>query len=368
MRRFTVRSAAAVSVATLLAATGGALAGTASAATRPASGTGFSIRGGLTAVAATSAGNAWAIGYTGSFSGSLIIHWNGKSWSRQAAPRGSGLDAVAASSARNAWAVGTTRAVGQGKTLTLHWNGTAWKRVPSPSPGGAALTGVATTSAGNAWAVGQFGTSKVEPLLLHWNGRKWARVAVRVKTHLATETPAFSSVSAISASNIWAAGAIIAHAAGAQGGLIMHWNGKAWKEMAEPRAPETSVAAVSPANVWTAGCLCAGNPGPLQTSHWNGKTFTHPRNPFKNPRFGGSSGVIAAAGNIAWTAGLRCGSGGCTPFLMRWTGKSWQLTSFDSKGARFSGMAVTSAGNAWAVGSTAAGKTLLLHWNGKTWR
>lgn len=48
-----------------------------------------------------------AIGFTGSDSGSLILHWNGKNWSRQAAPAAKGLDAVAASSAGNAWAVGT---------------------------------------------------------------------------------------------------------------------------------------------------------------------------------------------------------------------------------------------------------------------
>jgi len=31
------------------------------------------------------------------------------------------------------------------------------------------------------------------------------------------------------------------------------------------------------------------------------------------------------------------------------------------------GVAATSASNAWAVGSTDSGKTLILHWNGTTW-
>lgn len=38
------------------------------------------------------------------------------------------LSAVAATSASNAWAVGNTTAGAPGnKTLILHWNGTAWK-------------------------------------------------------------------------------------------------------------------------------------------------------------------------------------------------------------------------------------------------
>jgi hypothetical protein len=62
------------------------------------------------------------------------------------------LSGVAATSAGNAWAVGGANS---GKTLIVHWNGTAWSRVPSPSLSGfASLSGVAATSATNAWAVG----------------------------------------------------------------------------------------------------------------------------------------------------------------------------------------------------------------------
>ena len=46
---------------------------------------------------------------------------------------GSVLDGVAATSAGNAWAVGSTPSLA-GSTLILHWNGKAWTRVPSPKP------------------------------------------------------------------------------------------------------------------------------------------------------------------------------------------------------------------------------------------
>jgi hypothetical protein len=74
-------------------------------------GTGFSSL--LTGVTATSAGNALAVGNLSLQEGSqaLILHWNGRTWGQVTSP-GSGsptpsrLSAVAAASAGNAWAVG----------------------------------------------------------------------------------------------------------------------------------------------------------------------------------------------------------------------------------------------------------------------
>jgi hypothetical protein len=82
---------------------------------------------------------------------------------------------VAATSATNAWAVGFTG----NSTLVAHWNGTAWKQVPSPNPTNEkvhALNGVAATSATNAWAVGHTSTNNggnEKTLIAHWNGTSW---------------------------------------------------------------------------------------------------------------------------------------------------------------------------------------------------
>src|SRR6185437_5832073 len=85
---------------------------------------------------------------------------------------GGSLRGVAATSAGNAWAVGAVGSL-TARTLIVHWNGKAWARVPSPSPGNSGLYGVAATSATNAWAVGAAGSTT---LILHWNGKSWARV------------------------------------------------------------------------------------------------------------------------------------------------------------------------------------------------
>jgi hypothetical protein len=65
----------------------------------------------------------------------LIVHWNGASWKQvpSPGPRHSVLYAVAATSAGDAWAVGYTNTSRGGLALILRWNGAKWKRVPSPA-------------------------------------------------------------------------------------------------------------------------------------------------------------------------------------------------------------------------------------------
>jgi hypothetical protein len=134
--------------------------------------------GALNGIAATSASNAWAVGCAGHCFGpmattrTMIVRWNGAAWKYVPSPSPAGnsvLTAVAATSASNAWAVGYTR--NTDKTLILRWNGTAWKQVPSPTPGSLSqLLGVTVTSAHNAWAAGW----DLKGLILqHWNGTAW---------------------------------------------------------------------------------------------------------------------------------------------------------------------------------------------------
>lgn len=118
----------------------------------------------------------------------LIERWNGRSWTRLPTPNLSGdnwLTAVSADSKNDAWAVGYHGSPGQ--TVTEHWNGRSWKLVPSPSPGrlqgkaNGLLYGVAAISPDNAWAAGFYASSprgKQHALLLHWNGRTWRQINV----------------------------------------------------------------------------------------------------------------------------------------------------------------------------------------------
>ena len=129
----------------------------------------MSVRGQLYGVAAVSASDAWAVGRTHAFR-TLIMHWNGTTWTRVPSPSPSSddnLTAVTAVTARSAWAVGYTDVGAYYQTLILRWNGTAWQRVPSPaSAGGSQLDGVSAVSVGDAWAVGYAATPKVSKTLI----------------------------------------------------------------------------------------------------------------------------------------------------------------------------------------------------------
>jgi hypothetical protein len=382
MRVFTVRSVAgaATIVLAVSAVTAGCLTTATSAAVRVSVGaaspdaTGYAVAGALDAVAATSAANAWAVG-TGTGSKALIVHWNGRGWSSvtTGAPAGTALRAVAASSASNAWALGEDYS-GKGTSVILHWNGHAWKRVSFSAPAATYLTSVSVTSPSSAWAVGGYGTTSQHMIALRWNGKSWSRASLPKLPVQAHWGVALNSVSATSRSNAWAVGAFVSDYAGPGTGFTLHWNGKSWKRVASTPATKgdpVAVAATSASNAWLIGCPCQGGPAGAVTGLWTGHAWKTEPTPVAKPPSGGDGAAIAASGHLAWAAGAycRCDSGNYTnlPMLLRWTGKAWKLTTVPTSKINVLGVAVTSATNAWAVGSSTSQKTVILHWNGRSW-
>ena len=246
---------------------------------QPSPNAGSSPNGRLTGVAATSARNAWAVGFYFNSKGNpeaLIEHWNGKVWRRQPSPRrgrSSDFAAVAASSSSNAWAVGKYYNGTAERTLIEHWNGKAWKVKPSPNEGssrdGNELDGVAAISSARAWVVGDVFGRTFHALVERWNGKAW-----RVKRiPRRGSSDGLFGVAAASSSDVWAVGDynIFAHT------LIEHWNGQAWKlqpSSGREAAGLIGVAAVSPADAWAVGTHF-NQAGVRKTliEHWNGKAW-----------------------------------------------------------------------------------------------
>jgi hypothetical protein len=216
-------------------------------------------------VAATSAKNAWAVGYelAGADYRTLIEHWDGHTWKQVPSPSPSSsqnvLTGVAATSGNNAWAVGydLSRVY---QTLIEHWDGHTWKPVRSPTPSsiGNFLTGVATASAKNAWAVGyDFGSANYRTLIEHWNGHTWQKVA-SANVGPAGRFNELTGATAISSGDAWAAGYYLGNTADQT--LIEHWNGHAWKLAATPDLRGAAalnvldaVSAASSGKVWAVG-------------------------------------------------------------------------------------------------------------------
>ena len=404
------RGLAAVSAACLVAvATGGgpAAAGTTTHARAPgglpgpvAARASVPHTSDLSAVAATSARNAWAVGfrYNGTADQTLIEHWNGRAWREVASPdpggsfpgSGNQLAGVAATSARNAWAVGSWTNGTTRRMLIEHWNGRLWKHVSVSFTGclkdSDGLSAVTATSASNAWAVGTatscvFGVKIT--VILHWDGHSWHQVTSPDPGAFTDNT--LRGVSATSARDAWAVG-IYTSSSGLSLPLVAHWDGHAWTQVASPTPYDESmgllgVAARTPAKAWAVGEASTGSLGGTQqlTFHWNGTTWKQAPSSSQGGR--GLGGVAVVPGTRqAWAVGFRVSSTSpLLTFIERWTGSSWQRVLSPNPGQgpaqarlnQLQGVTAVSASSAWAVGACSKGaalKALVEHWNGRAWR
>ena len=232
----------------------------------------------LLGVAAVSANDVWAVGDFGAsapmYQRTLIEHWNGAKWTIVPSPNVANssqntLTAVAAVSATDVWAVGYSL-TSNNKTLIEHWNGSSWSIVPSPNVGsfGNWLTAVAAVAANDVWAVGSANNSATT-LVLHWDGSTWRVVPSPSAANW--QENSLNGVAAIASDDIWAVGTSYKDSYLGEDvytssvTLIEHWDGTAWSIVASPN-PGTAdnyyhtttneldgVAAVSTSDVWAVG-------------------------------------------------------------------------------------------------------------------
>ncbi|HWF79039.1 MAG TPA: hypothetical protein VN695_00570 [Streptosporangiaceae bacterium] len=284
--------------------------------------------GSLAGVAATSARNAWAVGFAGPAARprTLILRWRGRAWTKVSAPSlgaSGSLAAVAATSARNAWAVGSTGHAGGtvgygGKAVILHWNGSTWRSVPCPRPGtGSVIYAVAAGSASSAWAVGSYAT-KANPFgqayIARWNGSAWKQVFFQF---------GFLSGVVTSARSSWAVGGTGGD--GLDFPLALRWNGHAWKQARTPM-PQSGghlfgIAATSPSNAWAVG-LTYGLSTKILIFRWNGAAWKQARTPRLSS--GALNGIAATSARNAWAVGHTSSQSNPKTLILRWNGSAWK--------------------------------------------
>lgn len=126
----------------------------------------------LTSVSALSATDAWAVGASinddATQAAPVTLHWNGTSWTAITSPDpatgaqpSAALSDVTALTPTSAWAVGSYTTGGNSTgnppkaSLLLHWNGTSWTQNATPHPGTVdELTSLAAGPDGSIWTVG----------------------------------------------------------------------------------------------------------------------------------------------------------------------------------------------------------------------
>ena len=224
------------------------------------------------------------------------MHWNGAAWSQAASPSPGGaalLHGVSASPDGSAWAAGDTCASGCGtsseadRTLILRWDGVSWSQTASPSPGSTAfLYGVSAGADGSAWAVGYTGTPSGadRTLILRWDGLAWSRVASPSPGRDAL----LLGVSAGPGSTAWAVGDSCMSRCGTASAvyrmLILHWDGKAWSLVTGPGLGSDAylygVSAGPGGSAWavgyicTSGCHTASEADQMLILRWDGTSWS----------------------------------------------------------------------------------------------
>ena len=236
-----------------------------------------------------------------------------------------------------------------------------WKVFPIPAyrdarhhPG---ISTLAAVSAGNVWAAGWW-TDPLDglehPVTFHWNGRSWRLVP----------SPEFGAIAAFRRA-AWLVG-------GRQRAFTARWNGRRWQTVPTPGGRKgylRSAAVVSARNVWAVGQSATG---PLLL-RWNGKKWGRAA----GPDFGGVDGFYEAVARIPGTSGVWIFGldGNGAALAAQWSGSAWETYTLPISGSGSTmtdkSLTATSASSAWIGISVRAGngkfQPWLIHWDGSSW-
>jgi len=209
----------------------------------------------LRGVHARTTTDVWAVGTSEASNGAVIpyiLRWNGATWTRYTGARpginSSALWAVAGVSPTDAWAVGTyTDASNRSRTLIERWNGSTWTQVPSPSPGNYlfnVLTSVTAISANDVWAAGYYDsqTTGRETITLHWNGSQWLRIPSPNASSVYGSYNVLNGLVARASNDVWAVGQFRNYPSTNQQwrSFTLRWNGSVWQIVSSPSRPTAS--------------------------------------------------------------------------------------------------------------------------------
>jgi len=154
-------------------------------------------------VQAFSSTDVWAVGTgTSATSGAAVataLNWNGTAWTQVATPVSTtnnlSINAISGTSGNDIWVAGETVTPGyhnrQFTSVLMHYNGSSWTQMTAPDNSG--LLDVDPVSPSDAWAIAADGS------VLNWNG-SWT-----VVTHLAQGNTA---IAALSPTDVWVAGVV----------------------------------------------------------------------------------------------------------------------------------------------------------------
>lgn len=284
------------------------------------------------------------------------------------------LGSVAAFSPDDVWAVGQAQyTTSVAVPLAEHWNGTTWSVVPVRlSRIGNAFNAVTTIpGTHDLWAVGNGGLAEL------WDGATW-----KITPTVTLNSPTFSSVFALSATSAWAVGNYYRSSLMPNAALIEYWDGARWYQVPAAYPPGSqhsflnSITALSATDIWAVGSYDNGitSPGFTLVEHWNGTRWSlvSAPNPGPNNNILGNVTRVPDTDHL-WATGLQFNGFQVQSLIEYWNGTTWSLVPAPlvGVGSQLSGVAALSENNAWVVGSYTDGQgddyTLTEQWDGTAW-
>jgi hypothetical protein len=307
-----------------------------------------------------------------------------------------GVAAISATSANNVWAISE---LGQGTTnVSFNFNGTSWNEL-SLAASIDFPAGVAAISSGDVWVVGSnlnVGNGVRSEIVENFDGKQWVEVkdvdliGKVFKIHgvpFGTVTQeALTSISAVSASSIYAGGFVVTDSIIAP--FVEHWNGKKWSLTPSVGNGQDlfaflqGIAALSDTDVWAVGYDdINGGAGVALSWHFDGTKWTQVKGA---PNcYCAFETVAAIASNDIWAGGyLEFPKAGflTEPMAQHWDGKSWTLAPAPPNpdiypytgNSGLNQLAAVSSTNVWAISSltdpyTFYEKAVVQHWDGSKW-
>ena len=181
---------------------------------------------GISAVTTAGVGNTWLLAKN-SAKQTVVLRWNNGTWSNPGAAHASGVRHIGAAGANQLWAAGDG--------FIRHYTGSSWTEKKLPD--GVRINRIAVSHYNDVWAVGQkdaSGGSDGRPFAMHWNGSKWTTTPV--PTYPGGEGwggSALDGVAAIGANDVYAGGNTYLGEDDNRA-LLVHWNGTKWSKATLP--------------------------------------------------------------------------------------------------------------------------------------
>ncbi len=221
----------------------------------------------LKSVSCVSTTSCVAVGYYVGASAyqSLVLNWDGTSWTRVDSPNSGSnanvLNSVSCVTASSCVAVGWYVADSgiETQSLVLTWDGSSWAKLDSPNPsaGNNFLNSVSCVTTISCVAVGTYDDVQVSTsrsFVVNWDGTSWTKAE---SPNTGIYDNVLNSVSCVSGSSCVAAGYYV-DGSGTQL-LVLNWDGTSWTKLDSPNPGSDSNVLSSVSCVTESSCVAVGN-------------------------------------------------------------------------------------------------------------